>query len=94
MDNKECYNIVYTSMLNFLKSFLYFDNKPEESLPIIEDYLNNRDFTVLKDLFTNVPYMFCSPSRNSYKKTLEELNDNDLKEIIEDLKKEILGGKK
>lgn len=92
MDNKECYNIVYTSMLNFLKSFLYFDNKPEERLPMVEDHLN-QDLIVLKNFFANVPYVFCSPSHNSYKKSLEKLNDNDLKEIIEDLKKDI-GGKK
>lgn len=91
MNKKECYNKVYTDILWFLKNHLqdtkiYDDNLKKKFFTLKEFF--SKDFKFFKNFFIHFPYNFFS-----YRLALEKLDDNDLKKIIKNLKKELLGDK-
>ena len=92
MNKKECYNKVYTDVLWCLKNNLQetkiYDDDLKERFFTLKEFFN-KDFNFFKNFFIYFPYNFFS-----YRLALRELNDNDLKKMIKDLKKELLGDKK
>ena len=80
MNKKDCYDKVYTDVLNFLTNHpeycLIYDNNLKGYRFSLKDFLN-QDFQFLKNFFYFLPYS-CYYQYNYFIVALKQLNDIDL----------------